>query len=334
MKLRIGLIGLGDAWQTRHRPALQILHERFDVRAVYTAVSKLGETCAREFQADLLDGYRAMVNRHDLDAVLVLERSWHGWLPMLAAAEAGKAVYWAGDINLDPISDDHVRTTIEKSGVAFMAEFPKRLAPATLRLRELIATHLGRPELIFCHRRTQPKRDPPNIGNSSNHIHYEDRADFIDLIDWCRYVVNCEPCSITSSSRLTSEQSIYRSISMEFPATAKNPGVTAEITCGDYIRPTWHEAVAFQPPSAMQICCQNGIAFIDLPSSLVWFDDAGRHLESLETEVPVGEQLLRQFHRTVTSLIRNMSDLNDVYRAAEIYNAALQSEKDGKRIPV
>ena len=45
MKLRIGLIGLGDDWQTRHRPALQILHERFDVRAVYTAVSKLGETC-------------------------------------------------------------------------------------------------------------------------------------------------------------------------------------------------------------------------------------------------------------------------------------------------
>ena len=76
------------------------------------------------------------------------------------------------------------------------------------------------------------------------------------------------------------------------------------------------------------------MAFIDLPSSLVWFDDAGRHLESLETEVPVGEQLLRQFHRTVTSLVRNMSDLNDVYRAAEIYAAALDSERGGKRISV
>jgi predicted dehydrogenase len=84
----------------------------------------------------------------------------------------------------------------------------------------------------------------------------------------------------------------------------------------------------------MQICCKNGIAFVDLPSSLVWFDDAGRHLESLETEVPVGEQLLRQFHRTVMSLIRNMSDLNDVYRAAELYTAAIQSEKQGQRISV
>ena len=334
MKLRIGLIGLGDAWQTRHRPALQILHERFDVRAVYTAVSKLGETCAREFQADLIDGYRAMVNRHDIDAVLVLQRSWHGWLPMLAAAEAGKAIYWAGEINLDPASDEHVRSTIEQSGVAFMAEFPKRLAPATLRLRELIATHLGRPELIFCHRRNQSGRETPKESDSRTDGQKKDRGDFIDLIDWCRYVVNREPCSINSSSRLTEKNTLYRSISMEFPADTKGPGVTAEITCGDYIRPSWHEALGFQPPSAMQICCQKGIAFIDLPSSLVWFDDAGRHLESLDTEVPVGEQLLRQFHRTVTSLIRNMSDLNDVYRAAELYNAAIKSEQEGRRIDV
>lgn len=334
MKLRIGLIGLGDTWQTRHRPALQILHERFDVRAVYTSVSKLGETCAREFQADLMDGYRAMVSRHDIDAVMVLEKSWHGWLPMLAAAEAGKAIYWAGEINLDPDNDQQVRDTIEKSGVAFMAEFPKRLAPATLRLRELIATHLGPPELIFCHRRTQHQNPSTSNPAGENEIRLKDRGEFIDLIDWCRYVVNREPISVISNSRQSEASTKYRSMSVEFPGNSKGPGVTAQISCGDYIRPTWHEAIAFQPPSAMQICCKNGIAFVDLPSSLVWFDDAGRHLESLETEVPVGEQLLRQFHRTVTSLVRNMSDLNDAFRAATIYHAAIESEQTGRRISV
>ena len=334
MKLRIGLIGLGDDWQTRHRPALQILHERFDVRAVYTAVSKLGETCAREFQADLMDGYRATVNRHDIDAVMVLQRSWHGWLPMMAAAEAGKAIYWAGEINLDPQKDEQVRSTIERSGVAFMAEFPKRLAPATLRLRELMATQLGPPELIFCHRRAQCTNEPPRTPTLDDIPFSNDRSDFIDMIDWCRYVVNREPCSVTSSARETTSANHYRSISLNFPPNAKGPGVTAQISCGDYIRQSWHEAIAFQTPSAMQICCKNGIAFIDLPSNLVWFDDAGRHLESLETEVPVGEQLLRQFHRTVTSLVRNMSDLNDVYRAAEIYTAAIESEQKGQKVTV
>ncbi len=84
----------------------------------------------------------------------------------------------------------------------------------------------------------------------------------------------------------------------------------------------------------MQICCERGIAFVDLPSNLVWFDDAGRHMESLDTELPVGEQLLRQFHRTVTSLIRNMSDLNDAYRAATIFAAAIESEREGRRVSV
>ncbi|MDB4679072.1 Gfo/Idh/MocA family oxidoreductase [Rhodopirellula sp.] len=326
MKLRIGLIGLGDAWQTRHRPALQILHERFDVRAVYTGVSKLGETCAREFQADLVDGYRALVNRHDIDAVIVLERTWHQWLPILSASEAGKAIYWAGEINLDPIADEHVRAAIEKSGIAFMAEFPRRLAPATLRLRELIATQLGSPHLLFCHRRLQ------NNHGDSGKTETTYRGEFIELIDWCRYVVNREPTSVVSTSQKKGSETLYQCISLEFPANSRGPEVTAQISCGDYIRSTWHEAIAFQPPSAMQICCERGVAFLDLPANLVWFDDAGRHLESLDTEVPVGEQLLRQFHRTVTSLVRNMSDLNDAYRAATIYAAAAQSEREGKRI--
>lgn len=328
MKLRIGLIGLGEAWQTRHRPALRMLHDRFDVRAVFTAVGKLGENCAREFQADIVDGYRALVARCDIDAVMVLQRTWHGWLPMLAASDAGKAIYWAGDLDLDPVVDEHVRLAIEESGVAFMAEFPRRLAPATLRLRELIATHLGAPHLLFCHRRIQ--NDTRSRSGSTD----PSRSEFIELIDWCRYVVNREPTSVTSTSYQHGSDTPYRCLSLAFPENSKGPAVTAQISCGSYIRPNWHEAIGFRPPSAMQICCERGIAFVDLPANLVWFDDAGRHLESLETELPVGEQLLRQFHRTVTSLIRNMSDLNDAYRAAAIYSAALQSEREGRRMAV
>ncbi len=305
-----------------------MLHDRFDVRAVFTAVGKLGENCAREFQADIVDGYRALVSRCDIDAVMVLQRTWHGWLPMLAASEAGKAIYWAGNLDLDPVQDEHVRLAIERSGVAFMAEFPRRLAPATLRLRELIATHLGPPQLLFCHRRIQT--DVHKRQNATE----RSRSEFIELIDWCRYVVNREPVSVTSNSYGSGADTRYRCLSLTFPETSKCPAVTAQISCGTYIQSNWSEAVGFRPPSAMQICCARGIAFVDLPSNLVWFDDAGRHMESLDTELPVGEQLLRQFHRSVTSLIRNMSDLNDAYRAATIFTAAIQSEVEGQRISV
>ena len=328
MKLRIGLIGLGDGWQTRHRPALRMLHDRFDVRAVFSPVAKLAENSANEFQADAVDGYRTLVSRCDIDAVMVLQGTWLGWLPILAASEAGKAIYWAGNLDFDPEKDQHVRDTIEESGVAFMAEFPRRFAPATLRLRELIATRLGAPQLLFCHHRT------PAANSDRRQQPQQDRSAFIELIDWCRYVVNREPIHVASTSHQLSETSGYRSLSLDFAATEKLPAVTAQISSGNYIQQSWQEAIGFRPPSAMQICCERGVAFVDLPSNLVWFDDAGRHLESLETELPVGEQLLTQFHRSVTSLLRNMSDLNDAYRAASIFAAAKQSEATGRRIDV
>ncbi|MFK8111001.1 MAG: Gfo/Idh/MocA family protein [Rubripirellula sp.] len=331
MKLRIGLIGLGDGWQTRHRPALRMLHDRFDVRAVYSPVAKLAENSAAEFQADAVDGYRALVSRCDIDAVMVLKRTWLGWLPMLAAAEAGKAIYWAGDFDIDPVADASVREAIEKSGVTLMVEFPRRFAPATLRLKELIATRLGPPQLVFCHRRIQADSQQQKLGCDGSSTR---RRDLVELIDWCRYVVNREPDQVVSTGSDSTEATGYQCLSLQFPATKKAPAVTAQISCGNYIRPTWHEAASFRPPSAMQIVCERGVAFIDLPSSLVWFDDAGRHLESLETELPVGEQLLTQFHRSVTSLLRNISELDDAYRAAQILAAARTSERDGCRVSV
>jgi predicted dehydrogenase len=96
----------------------------------------------------------------------------------------------------------------------------------------------------------------------------------------------------------------------------------------------WEEAVSFRPPAALQVACTNGIAFIDLPASLIWFDRAGRHQESLESERPVGEQLLAQFHRAVTSLVRSTSGLEDAYRALAVVLAAIQSHREGRRIPL
>ena len=337
MKLRIGLIGIGSSWQTRHRPALRMLHDRFDVRAVFSTVAKLAENSAAEFQADAMDGFRALVSRRDIDAVMILQRSWLGWLPMLAACDAGKAIYWAGDLEFNPRTDVPVRRAIEESGVAFMAEFPRRLAPATLRLKELIATRLGPPRLVFCHQRISSQ---PACRNGQGD---PARKELIELIDWCRYVVGREPRCVTSVGHTACEHDAadetnappdYHCLTLQFAGSADQPDVIAQISCGTYIPRSWPEAVSFRPPSAMQIRCERGVAFIDLPATLVWFDDAGRHLESLETELPVGEQLLTQFHRSVTSLVRNMSGLEDAFRAATILAAGHQSIAEGRRIEV
>ena len=125
----------------------------------------------------------------------------------------------------------------------------------------------------------------------------------------------------------------YQMMSLDFsepgmPAS----GPVAQISCGRYVPPHWQEAITYRPLPALQVSCENGIAFVDLPSTLVWFDEAGRHQESLESERPVGEQLLTQFHRSVTSLVRKTCDLEDAYRALTIVQAARRSSREGRRI--
>jgi predicted dehydrogenase len=64
----------------------------------------------------------------------------------------------------------------------------------------------------------------------------------------------------------------------------------------------------------------------------VWFDEAGRHQESLDSERPVGEQLLTQFYRAATSLVRRTCDLEDAYQAICVVQAARRSHEEGRRI--
>ena len=319
MKLRIGLIGLGDLWQTRYRPALRMLDDRFDVRAVYSTISKLAESTAAEFQADPIDGYRSLVCRCDIDAVLILKQCWLGWLPALAACQAGKAVYWAAGLDFDPNREHAVRQAIEHSGVSFMAELPRRFAPATLRLKELIATHLGAPTLIRVHRQSVNDDAPQRPGLSA--CRTED-SELVELVDWCRYVVGATPSSVTSFC----QEDAFQSVMLRYD------GVVAEIATDTTLPSRWKEAASFRSPASMKIRCENGVAFVDLPSSLVWFDDAGRHVESLETESPVGERMLRQFHRSVTSLVRDLGGLVDAYEAASVVQAARESYESGRRI--
>ncbi len=335
MKLRVGLVGLGNAWEVRHRPALRALSDRFEVRAVCEPVAIRAEMAARDFGADAVDGFRALCQREDVDAVLILTGQWFGALPLLAACDAGKAVYCAASLDFDTEQARQIKQRVEESGVAFMAEFPRRQAPATLRLKELIATRLGSPRLLFCHQRVPTEsqhnghKQPPKPAVSRTH-------DLVELVDWCRYVVGGEPTSVlglTHVSQADPQEIDYEMMSLDFSGPAA-PGtkVTAQISSGRYIPAVWPEAVAYRPPAALQVACENGIAFIDLPSTLVWFDKAGRQMESLDSERPVGEQMLSNFYRSVTSLVRNTGGLEDAYRAMLIVQQAHRSHAEAKRM--
>lgn len=331
MKLRLGLLGLSQDWITRHQPALRTLQDRFELAGVYCSVGAFADSVAREFATPRYDGFRELIRRDDIDAVMMLENQWYGILPILAACDYGKAIYCGSEITFDPQQAAQVRQEVDRSGVAFMAEFPRRFAPASLRLKELIATRLGPPKILFCHKRLTC--EPSTL----RHRTMQQKADqeLMELIDWCSFIVGqrvrsiqcVQHCGdIDGLTPLIDCEVDYRSMSVDLSAPTAAPGSTiAQISCGTYIPSEWHEAIAYRPPAAVQVCCKNGLAFVDLPNGLVWFDEAGRHQESLDSERAVGHQLLSQFHRAVTSLVRKTSDLDDVYHGLLALQAARES---------
>jgi predicted dehydrogenase len=337
MKLRVGVVGLGQNWETRHAPALRALADRFEVRAFCDPVAHRAAEIAQRWPARTCDGFRSLASSTDIDAVLLLSARWYGALPIFAACEAGKAIYCSAALDLETHEADEVRRRVREAGVAFMAEFPCRLAPATLRLKELMATRLGLPRLLFCNRRftSQPDNGPSYNTN--------DMRQLTEMVDWCRDVIGTEASSVVGASHSSAPcgaaerheigPNDYQVMTLDFsPAGEIGTGPVAQIACGSYVAPQWREAAAFRRPADLQVVCQRGIAFLDLPHTLTWFDEAGQHAELLDHDRPVGEQLFMHFHRHVGSLVLKTSSLEDAYRALAIVNRAQESYAQGCRL--
>lgn len=334
MKIRLGLIGLGEAWNERHRRAILALNDRFVIRAVCDGVHRRAELVAEELGVSVTGGYASLVKRPDIDAVIITSSNWAGPLPILAACDAQKAIYCSHDVDLLPEDVKTIRDRVEKAGIAFSAELLRRNAPATLRLKELIATQLGRPQLLFCHHRLGV--DGPLHGSTLDPI----RRELVELLDWCCFIADQAPSCVTGIVHKRHDADCpedpiedYHSLSLEF-ATDGPSAPVAQVSCGRYIPAAWQEAVSYRPLASLQVSCERGVAFVDLPSSLVWFDEAGRHQESLDCELPISERLLDRFHRSITSLVRNRSDLEAIARAHDIISRAEQSYAEGRRIEV
>src|ERR1043165_9372517 len=194
MKLRVGVVGLGQAWETRHAPALRALADSFEVRAFCDPVAHRAAEIAHRWPARTCDGFRSLASSGDIDAILLLSARWYGALPIFAACDAGKAIYCSAALDLETHEADEVRRRVQQAGVAFMAEFPCRLAPATLRLKELMATRLGLPRLLFCNRRFTSRRE-------NGHSFYTNAmTQLIEMVDWCRDVVGIEATSVVGAS--------------------------------------------------------------------------------------------------------------------------------------
>ena len=76
-------------------------------------------------------------------------------------------------------------------------------------------------------------------------------------------------------------------MSLDF-SDADDPGTgpVAQISCGRYIPPAGRRRSATGRWPRCRFPASDGIAFVDLPSTLIWFDEAGRTRSRWKASVP------------------------------------------------
>ena len=236
-RLRVGVIGLGRLWETRHKPSLARLEDRFRVTAVYDTVYRRAELEAAQIGCAACEGLSALVERTDVDVIYLLSRQWFGLHPITLACAARKPVYCALPLADDLTELESLADLVEQSGIVFMPEFARRCYPATLRLKELLATHLGPPRLIVGHTRlygfdryavpgptTQIAPAPLLIDPGSY------------LLDWCCFVFQALPdslhgmqCQVISCARSARSRAGLREFHGNIPRRRNRPDLVRPI---------------------------------------------------------------------------------------------------------
>jgi predicted dehydrogenase len=330
VRLRVGVIGLGRLWETRHKPSLARLDDRFRVTAVYDPVFRRAELEAAQIGCAACEGLSALVERPDVDVIYLLSRQWFGLHPIALACAAGKPVYCALPLADELTELESLAKQIEQSGIVFMPEFARRCYPATLRLKELLATELGPPRLVVGHTRlygfdryaipgptTQIAPAPLTVDPGSY------------LIDWCCFVFQSHPegvqgfrCHVLPSPDHVDQESDFESFVAAFPG-----GATAQMSYGRYHRVPWGDASRFLPAPGFQVFAERGAAWLEMPEKIQWSSSAGTKEERLALEPTVGDVLNDQFHRLVRGDHSLAPTIRDALEIARLANDLRRSQR-------
>lgn len=332
LRLRVGVIGLGRLWEARHKPALARLRDRFQVTAVYDQVFRRAEIEAGQLNCAAVAGLNALIERPDVDVVYLLTPQWFGLHPIEIACRCRKPVYCALPLIADPAEIESLAVLVEASRIPFMPEFARRFYPATLRLKELLATVLGPPRLILGQNRLYAF---DRYGKPGPETQIAPAPLLIDpgsyLLDWCMFLFQGEPSALSSTAATivpgAGEGPDFESFEAQFDG-----GGTAQVSFGRYYRNAWGEATKFLPAPGFQVYAERGAAWLELPDRIQWTDPQGAHDERLPLEPTVGEVLGEQFHRLVRGDHSLAPTMNDVLAVARGLSILRQSQREGRKI--
>ncbi len=143
-RLRVGVIGLGRMGQIHARHLAEL--PQAELVVVGSRRPAVAERLARELGVEWADSYEAVLERRDLDAVVIATATCEHVSHVIHAAERGRAIFCEKPIALTLEDTDRALDAVRRAGVPLMVGFMRRFDPPYARAKELIeAGAIGRP---------------------------------------------------------------------------------------------------------------------------------------------------------------------------------------------
>lgn len=332
--LDVALIGLGTDWDTRFLPALLNLRQRLRIRGVYSAIGNQAEQAATDLSCRTATGINSLLARSNIRAALLLDP---GPCPLFAielAAQRGKTLFLARS-SLEQLQGlEEFRDSAHRGNGLLIPSCEWRYHPATTRLRELIATKLGKPlEIeISVSPITPPENATPARAASEDD---DDQSPaplarcLWELFDWCCFLLGRPLQSLQAipAAGVAGQQMIH----LEFlPSVSGGPGPRATIEC-----PVNSDGFGWIPPEAsvrVEVTTATGRALISSAVDIEWAAVNEQATESLTRDRTAEEVMLDHFARRAVGGLIPVPHMDDVAQAHKLVALAEESLRTRRRI--
>jgi len=307
MRLRVGVIGLGRRWR-RYRSLLARLRGHVEVRAVCDQIARRAEIEARQFSCAAAAGPVELLERPDVEAVLLLDPQWYGLWPLEHACRINKPVLCAQSPASDESHADALRECIQSSALPVLMALPQLLAPATRYLRELLTHRLGQARLV----RADWSAAPPREGSGQDLL-----ADpsVLPLLAACAWLLDDVPRSVWA---IDGDSAAFVTLVLRF---GRDRLVQVNL---------W-TATAGRTPARFEVVAESGTATAELPRQLRWRDADGQHSQRLPPR-SMEQSALERFLLALRDGQPLRPSFEDAYQALTWLRAAVRSRGEGQGI--
>jgi predicted dehydrogenase len=308
-RLRVGIIGLGRRWR-QYLPALTGLRRNLEVIGVCDQVADAAERTARRLGCVPAAGVVDLLERDDVNAVVLLDRQWYGLWPLQLACRVGKPAF-CGPSLVREAQPDALHQQVQASGLPVMMGNPSTVAPAVQRLRHLLSNHLGPVRLLRIDRGLRVPPDPAGTGAAD----LLGQGAVLGMLQVCAILFDGPPISIWT---VAVRGSSLVTITLEF-----GPDQLAQLNL-------WADPLG-PPTYRLHAVAQGGRATALLPRRLVWRDPDTQHRQQWPRH-PLRQTLLQRFALTVKAGQKVQPSFEEAYQALLWLRAARHSQREGRRV--